>query len=85
MAAYQTDDYYLPAGNNSSSTSVSVVVAPGTGSVQVQIEDPAGDYFTPADASYTLDVADVYYMPRQNRPATKIVAVGDAQFYVIGA
>ncbi len=83
MPTYQTDDKIIPEGVHHS-TDFSIVVDPGNGNVQVQIEDAAGAWFTPAAAEYTLTAADVYVIDRRNRPSLKIVASGTAQFYTIG-
>ncbi|MCF7725788.1 hypothetical protein [Sulfitobacter sp. M22] len=83
MPTYQTDDKIIPEGVNYS-TDFSIVVDPGDGDVQVQIEDSAGDWFTPDGEEYTLTLADVYVIDRRNRPSLKIVASGTAKFYTIG-
>ncbi len=85
MPAYQSDPYLIKSGGYSSTDAASIVVAPGTGNVQVQIRGTDDLFFTPADASYTLDAADVYLLPRRNRPEVQLIATGTAQFYVIGA
>jgi|TARA_R110002020_G_scaffold47754_15_gene136253 hypothetical protein len=87
MAEWRTSEnpLIIPAGAHHSTDSASIVVDPGSGNVQVQIMDASDTWFTPADASYTLDAADVHIMPRRNRPETRIIATDDAQFYVIGS
>lgn len=84
MPAYQTDELIIPEGVHYS-TDFSIVVEPGDGNVQVQIQDSAGDWFTPSADEYTLAAADVYVIDRRNKPSFKIMATGTAKFYTIGA
>ncbi len=56
-----------------------------TGTVQFQVRDSAGDWFTPSEASYTVSVSNLVRLPRSNMPDVRILATGDATFYVEGS
>lgn len=55
-----------------------------TGTVLFQVKDDQDEWFTPADASYTVTVSNVIRMPRGNMPEMRILATGDATFAVHG-
>ena len=68
-----------------SAPDLNVTCVVGTGTVQFQVKDELGAWFTPADASYTVTVSNVIRMPRANMPDMRILATGDATFSVTGA
>lgn len=55
-----------------------------SGTVQFQVKDRDGNWFTPAEASYTVNDSNCVRLPRANMPAVRIIATGDAAFYVEG-
>ncbi len=56
-----------------------------TGDVQFQVQDNNGDWFTPAEASYTVNASNLVRLPRANMPAVRIVASADATFSIQGS
>lgn len=68
-----------------SAPDLNVTCIPGTGSVQFQVKDELDAWFTPADASYTISVANVVRMPRAYMPDMRVIAFGDATFSITGA
>lgn len=57
----------------------------GTGTVQFQVKNPAGDWFTPTEASYTVLASNLVRLPRANMPDIRILATGNAKFSVEGS
>lgn len=56
-----------------------------TGDIQFQVQDELGVWFTPAEASYTVQASNLVRLPRANMPAVRIIATADATFSVQGA
>ncbi|ACL81424.1 hypothetical protein [Sulfitobacter phage EE36phi1] len=56
----------------------------GAGTVQFQVKNHLGVWFTPAEASYTVNESNLVRLPRANMPDIRIIATGDATFYVEG-
>ena len=55
-----------------------------TGTVQFQVKDDEGNWFTPSEASYTINDSNLVRLPRANMPDIRIIATSDATFYVEG-
>lgn len=64
---------------------VNVTCVVNTGTVQFQVKDPDGVWFTPAENSYTITADTLVRLPRANMPDVRIIATLDAKFYVEGA
>lgn len=64
---------------------INVVCFVGTGSIEFQVQNPDGDWFTPSEASYTVAASNCVRLPRANMPAVRIIANGDAKFHVQGS
>lgn len=64
---------------------LNVTCVPKTGTIQFQVRDDAGNWFTPAEASYTVNESNLVRLPRANMPDVRILATADATFYVEGA
>ncbi|ANJ20731.1 virion protein [Roseobacter phage RD-1410Ws-07] len=56
-----------------------------SGNVQFQVKDRDGNWFTPAEASYTVTDSNCVRLPRANMPDVRIIATADAAFYVEGS
>lgn len=56
-----------------------------SGTVQFQVKDSTGTWFTPAEASYTVQDSNLVRLPRANMPDVRIIATADAKFYVEGS
>lgn len=63
---------------------VNVTCIPKTGTVQFQVKDDEGNWFTPGEASYTVNDSNLVRLPRANMPDVRILATADAKFYVEG-
>jgi hypothetical protein len=57
----------------------------GTGDVQIQVQDPDGNWFTPSESSYTILDSNLVRLPRANMPDMRIIATGNAKFAVHGS
>lgn len=68
-----------------SAPDLNVTCQVNTGNIQFQVKNDADDWFTPADASYTVTVSNVIRMPRANMPDMRVLATGDATFAITGA
>lgn len=55
------------------------------GNIQFQVRDSNGDWFTPAEASYTVLDSNLVRLPRANMPDIRIIATADAKFMVTGS
>lgn len=55
------------------------------GDIQFQVKDETGAWFTPTEASYTVNDSNLVRLPRANMPDIRIIATADATFYVEGA
>lgn len=55
-----------------------------TGTIQFQVKDNLGAWFTPNEASYTVNDSNLVRLPRANMPDVRIIATGDATFYIEG-
>lgn len=64
---------------------LNVVCFVGTGTIEFQVKDPDGNWFTPNEASYTVAASNCVRLPRANMPDVRIIATGDAKFYVEGS
>lgn len=56
-----------------------------TGTVQFQVKDSSGVWFTPSEASYTVQDSNLVRLPRANMPDVRVIATGDAKFYIEGS
>jgi len=56
-----------------------------TGTVQFQIKDELGAWFTPSEASYTVNNSNLVRLPRANMPDVRVIATSDATFYIEGS
>lgn len=63
---------------------VNVTCVPNAGNIQFQVKDNNGDWFTPAETSYTVTDSNLVRLPRANMPEIRIYATNDATFYVEG-
>jgi len=61
---------------------MTIVVEPNGGSVQLQMRNSNGNWFTPASADYTLTQPGPVRVERSNTPAMRLVATGAAKFEV---
>lgn len=64
---------------------LNVTCVPKTGTVQFQVRDDQGNWFTPSEASYTINDSNLVRLPRANMPDVRIIATSDATFYVEGS
>jgi len=66
---------------------LNITCIPKTGSVQLQVRDENGDWFTPAPiiGHYTVTDSTLLTLPRANMPDVRILAVGDATFSITGS
>lgn len=64
---------------------VNMVCWVADGNVQIQTEDPDGNWFTPGEASYTVTDSTIVRIPRANMPNLRIIATQGAKFYIEGA
>lgn len=71
------------AGPYAQDLNVTCVVNSGT--VQFQVKDNNGAWFTPAEASYTVHDSNLVRLPRSNMPDVRVIATGDATFYIEGS
>jgi hypothetical protein len=71
------------AGPHAADLNVTCVVNSGT--IQFQVKDNNGNWFTPSEASYTVQDSNLVRLPRANMPDVRIIATGDATFYVEGS
>lgn len=55
------------------------------GTVQFQVRDRDGNWFTPAEASYTVTDSNCVRLPRANMPDVRVIATADAAFYIEGS
>ena len=56
-----------------------------TGTVQIQVKDELGVWFTPSEASYTILDSNVVRIPRANMPDLRFIATADATFSIEGS
>ncbi len=56
-----------------------------TGTIQFQVKDELGAWFTPAEASYTVNDSNLVRLPRANMPDVRVIATSDATFYIEGS
>lgn len=56
-----------------------------TGTIEFQVKNSAGAWFTPSEASYTVRDSNLVRLPRANMPDIRIVANADAEFYIEGS
>lgn len=63
---------------------INITCVVNTGNVQIQVRDAAGEWFTPAEASFTITDSTLIRLPRANMPDMRILATGDATFAVEG-
>ena len=64
---------------------LNVVCFVGTGTVQFQVKDPDDNWFTPSEASFTVIDDTCVRLPRANMPDVRVIATGDAKFYIEGS
>lgn len=81
--AADTDVIAKRAGPHAEDLNVTCVV--NTGTVQFQVQDQDGNWFTPSEASYTVRDSNLVRLPRANMPDVRILAVGDATFSITGS
>lgn len=77
-----TDVIAYAAGPHAEDLNVTCVVNNGT--VQFQVKDDQGNWFTPSEVSYTVSDSNLVRLPRANMPDVRIIATDDAKFYVEG-
>lgn len=70
------------AGPHAQDLNITCVVK--TGTVEFQVKDETGAWFTPSEASYTINDSNLVRLPRANMPDIRIIATADATFYVEG-
>lgn len=63
---------------------LNVTCVTGSGTVQFQVKNADGNWFTPAEASYTVNESNLVRLPRANMPDVRVIATGDAKFYIEG-
>lgn len=63
---------------------LNVTCVVNTGNIQFQVKDNNGNWFTPTEASYTVNASNLVRLPRANMPDIRILATGDATFSVSG-
>lgn len=63
---------------------LNVVCVVNTGTIQFQVKNNLGVWFTPSEASYTVNASNLVRLPRANMPDIRIIATADATFYVEG-
>lgn len=63
---------------------VNVTCVVNAGTVQFQVKDNEGNWFTPAEASFTVTDSSLVRIPRANMPAIRVLATVDATFYIEG-
>lgn len=66
-------------------TDLNITCVPGAGSVQFQVRDAENNWFTPSEASYTVNDSNLVRLPRANMPDMRIIATADAKFMVTGS
>lgn len=64
---------------------LNVTCETNTGTIQFQVKDSNDAWFTPSEASYTVNDSNLVRLPRANMPDVRIIATGDAKFYVEGS
>lgn len=64
---------------------LNVVCDVRTGTVQFQVKDRDGVWFTPSEASYTVNDSNCVRLPRANMPDVRVIATADAAFYIEGS
>lgn len=80
--AADIDVIAVAAGPYAQDLNVTCVVK--SGNIQFQVKDENGDWFTPSEASYTINDSNLVRLPRANMPDIRIIATADATFYVEG-
>jgi len=80
-----TDLAVIAQAAGPSAVDLNVTCIVHTGTIQFQIKDELGAWFTPAESSYTVIDSNLVRMPRANMPDMRILATGNATFSVQGA
>ena len=87
-----TDEFDVTTGTNviayaagPYAQGLNVVCDVRAGTVQFQVQDRDGVWFTPTEASYTVNDSNLVRLPRANMPDMRIIATGDAAFYIEGS
>ncbi|AGH07443.1 virion structural protein [Sulfitobacter phage phiCB2047-B] len=78
-----TDVIAHAAGPHAEDLNITCVVKSGT--IQFQVRDDEGNWFTPSEASYTVQDSNLVRLPRANMPDVRIIATSDAKFYIEGS
>lgn len=81
--AADTDVIAYAAGPHAVDLNVTCVVK--TGTIQFQVKDDLGNWFTPSEASYTVTDSNLVRLPRANMPDVRILATADATFAIEGS
>ena len=55
------------------------------GNIQFQVKDNEDNWFTPSEASYTVNASNLVRLPRANMPDVRIIATAGAVFAVTGS
>ena len=76
-----TTPFYVAAGAKHKRP-MTIVLEPNGGSVQIQVRDSSGAWFTPDHSDYTLTLAGPTRVERANTPEMQIIATGAATFEV---
>lgn len=79
----EADVIAYAAGPYAQDLNITCVVNSGT--VQFQVKDSAGVWFTPSEVSYTIQDSNLVRLPRANMPDVRVIATGDAEFYIEGS
>lgn len=80
---FGTDVIFNPAGPHAVDNNVVCITK--TGDIQIQLKDDEDEWFTPTEASWTVTASGSKRIPRANMPEMRIIATGDATFYVVGS
>lgn len=78
-----TDVILFADGPHAEDTNVTCVV--NGGDIQFQVKDENDAWFTPSEASYTVNASNLVRIPRANMPDIRILATADATFSIAGA
>lgn len=78
-----TDVIAYAAGPHAQDLNVTCVCNSGT--IQFQVKNNLGVWFTPAEAAYTVRDSNLVRLPRANMPDVRVIATGDAFFYIEGS
>ena len=78
-----TDVIAYASGPHSVDLNMTCVVK--TGEIQIQVKNELGVWFTPSEASYTVQDSNLVRIPRANMPDLRFIATADATFSIEGS